>query len=120
MKVRTLFVAAAAFGASTTAQSTSPYGVFPQPNDTLRLQPCLGIGAIQKIPALNDTTAEQTWAAHFNPDPGSWKWGSSVTDTTDRGIFLCAYLDVSLDYTTKSDSRIARLAAVKTRCQGSR
>ncbi|KAG6199418.1 hypothetical protein E4U10_004938 [Claviceps purpurea] len=35
-----------------------------------------------------------------------------------RGIYLCGYLDVPLDYTNKSDARIARLAVTKYQVSG--
>ncbi|QPG95116.1 hypothetical protein C2857_007698 [Epichloe festucae Fl1] len=35
-----------------------------------------------------------------------------------RGIYLCGYLDVPLDYTNKSDTRIARLAVTKYQVSG--
>ncbi|POR39113.1 Carboxylesterase A [Tolypocladium paradoxum] len=35
-----------------------------------------------------------------------------------RGIYLCGYLDVPLDYTNKSDPRIARLAVTKYQVSG--
>lgn len=36
----------------------------------------------------------------------------------DRGIYLCGYLDVPLDYTNKSDTRISRLAVTKYQVSG--
>lgn len=35
-----------------------------------------------------------------------------------RGIYLCGYIDVPLDYTNKSDSRISRLAVTKYQVSG--
>lgn len=35
-----------------------------------------------------------------------------------RGIYLCGYIDVPLDYTNKSDTRIARLAVTKYQVSG--
>jgi hypothetical protein len=115
----TRFTTIVVFSAGAAAQSplASPYGTFSHAYDALRLQPCLAGGTFQAIPALNDTHAEQTWAALFNADPQSWLWGTSKANRT-TGIFLCGYLDVPLDYTNKSDGRIARLAVVKCQVSG--
>ncbi|KAK5659282.1 hypothetical protein OQA88_1375 [Cercophora sp. LCS_1] len=100
----------------------NPYGQFPKPNDPFRLLPCT-----EKTvpPKTNDTRPEQTWAATFDPDPSHWNWGPAASNGSNstgsyegRGIFLCGYLDVPLDYTNKSDPRIARLAVTKYQVSG--
>ncbi|KAK4452140.1 Alpha/Beta hydrolase protein [Podospora aff. communis PSN243] len=113
----TKLITIAILGVSAVAQATSfPYGTFPRSNDTLRLQPCPKTGFLT-VPALNDTQAERTWAALFKPDPETWLWGSSKPNGM-AGIFLCGYLDVPLDYTNTSDSRIVRLAVIKYQVSG--
>ncbi|KAK0648857.1 TAP-like protein-domain-containing protein [Cercophora newfieldiana] len=113
------WLTAATFATRAIAQSSpsSPYGTFPQANDAFRFQPCPNTGPFQTLPALNDTRAEQTWAALFNPDPNGWLWGTPKANVT-TGIYLCGYLDVPLDYTNKSDSRIVRLAVLKYQVSG--
>ncbi|KAK0724720.1 hypothetical protein B0H67DRAFT_482850 [Lasiosphaeris hirsuta] len=107
--------------------TTSPYGQFPQPNDAFRFLPCTDKTV---PPVLNDTSAAASWAALFDPNPANWSWGAPVgnssgnatTGTGDpysgRGIFLCGYLEVPLDYLNKSDSRITRLAVTKYQVSG--
>ena len=107
----------------------NPYGSFPRANDAFRLLPCTNKTV---PPPVNDTNAVQTWTALFNPDPKNWNWGPTrpASNTTGgsnttsgdpyagRGIFLCGYLDVPLDYTNKSDGRIVRLAITKYQVSG--
>jgi pimeloyl-ACP methyl ester carboxylesterase len=104
--------------------NTSPYGTFPRENDPFHLLPCTPATV---PPALDDSNAEQTWASRFDPNPGHWSWGSprfeengtaGADPYAGRGIYLCGYLDVPLDYTNKSDSRIARLAVTKFQVSG--
>ncbi|KAL1837610.1 hypothetical protein VTJ49DRAFT_3571 [Mycothermus thermophilus] len=110
------------------ADSTSPYGKFPVQGDPFRFIPCTGETV---LPPLDDQTAEQTWAARFDPNPDHWSWGTpqNLEDTeavaatsTDpyagRGIYLCGYLDVPLDYTNDSEIRIVRLAVTKYQVSG--
>ncbi|KAK4162328.1 hypothetical protein QBC43DRAFT_321752 [Cladorrhinum sp. PSN259] len=103
----------------------SPYGQFPLPSDPFHFLPCT---KSTLPPPLNDTSPERTWAAIFDPNPAHWSWGSNSTrnDTipkeddpyTGRGVYLCGWLDVPLDYTNKSDTRIARLAVTKFQVSG--
>ncbi|KAH8883358.1 hypothetical protein GQ53DRAFT_664083 [Thozetella sp. PMI_491] len=99
----------------------SVYGQFPKPNDPFQFLPCTRRTV---PPALNDTHPAQTWSDLFDPDPSHWSWGNTTTSnsTSDpyagRGIYLCGYLDVPLDYTNKSDTRIARLAVTKYQVSG--
>lgn len=104
--------------------NTSPYGKFPLPDDPFRFLPCT---PTTLPPPLDDSNAEQTWAALFDPNPDHWSWATpdgheSRTTAKDpyagRGIYMCGYLDVPLDYTNKSDSRIARLAVTKLQVSG--
>lgn len=103
---------------------TSPFGKFPAPDDPFRFLPCT---RETLPPPLDDDGAEQTWAARFDPDPSHWNWGPSrdaVNGTAGddpyagRGIYLCGYLDVPLDYTNASDGRVARLAVTKFQVSG--
>jgi pimeloyl-ACP methyl ester carboxylesterase len=105
---------------------SSPYGRFPLPKDPFRFLPCT---SATLPPPLDDDNPVRTWAARFDPNPEHWSWGNrregengTGIDDDDpyagRGIFLCGYLDVPLDYTNKSDSRIARLAVTKFQVSG--
>ncbi|KAJ4291468.1 hypothetical protein N0V88_006064 [Collariella sp. IMI 366227] len=58
-------------------------------------------------------------------DEAAWGWskrGGNASTGPDpyagRGIYMCGYLDVPLDYTNKSDPRIARLAVTKFQVSG--
>ncbi|WYZ43147.1 hypothetical protein EsH8_VI_000846 [Colletotrichum jinshuiense] len=100
----------------------SPFGQFPLPNDPFKLIPCTNTTV---PPALDDPNPEKSWAGLFDPDPSHWSWGNK-TDAGDedsdpysgRGIYLCGYLEVPLDYTNKSDARIVRLAVTKYQVSG--
>ncbi|KAK2610644.1 hypothetical protein N8I77_004058 [Diaporthe amygdali] len=98
----------------------SPYGNFPQPNDAFKFLPCTNI---TRPPALNDKDHEVSWAKLFDPDPDHWSWGNSTTGSSEdpyagRGIYLCGYIDVPLDYKNESDPRITRLAVTKFQVSG--
>lgn len=88
----------------------SPYGSFPDKNDPFHFIPCTDSS---RLPPLNDSTPHQSWAALFDPNPNHWNWGS-----TGRGIYLCGYLDLPLDYHNDSDSRIVRIAVTKFQVAG--
>lgn len=103
---------------------TSPYGQFPVAGDPFHFLPCTGATL---LPLLNDSAAEQTWAARFDPNPDNWSWGplrdrengrTGDDPYAGRGIYLCGYLDAPLDYTNKSDSRITRIAVTKLQVSG--
>ncbi|KAI1828395.1 alpha/beta-hydrolase [Xylaria intraflava] len=105
--------------------TSSEYGRFPAPDDPFQFLPCTNA---TWPPALDDSSPRQSWARLFDPDPENWSWGREVT-TVDRhvraddkyagrGIYMCGYLDVPLDYTNLSDSRIARLAITKFQVSG--
>ncbi|RDW71456.1 hypothetical protein BP6252_08019 [Coleophoma cylindrospora] len=105
---------------------SSPYGRFPVPNDPFRFIPCTSATV---PPALEDADPETSWAKLFDPDPSHWSWGRPKANKTKnslsdpyvgRGVFLCGYINVPLDYTNKSDSRIARLAVTKFQVSGLR
>ncbi|KAG5981138.1 hypothetical protein E4U55_003248 [Claviceps digitariae] len=108
------------------------YGDFPHKDDPFRFIPCT---INTTPPALNDSNPEQNWATLFDPDPRHWNWGRVRAGHSEeilssgepeprldryagRGIYLCGYLDVPLDYTNKSDVRIARLAVTKYQVSG--
>ncbi|KAK4241157.1 Alpha/Beta hydrolase protein [Achaetomium macrosporum] len=102
----------------------SPYGKFPIPKDPFHFLPCT---PATLPPPLDDDTPERTWAARFDPNPEHWSWANPRDDENGtmredpyagRGIFMCGYLDVPLDYTNKSDTRIARLAITKFQVSG--
>ncbi|KAJ5677828.1 Peptidase S33 tripeptidyl aminopeptidase-like C-terminal [Penicillium maclennaniae] len=88
----------------------SPYGSFPHQGDPFHFIPCTDAS---HLPPLNDPTPHQSWAAVFDPNPNHWRWGS-----TGRGIYLCGYLDLPLDYHNNSDPRIVRIAVTKFQVAG--
>lgn len=100
----------------------NPYGEFPRLGDPFRFIPCTNTSL---PPALDDPIPEASWAFQYDPNPEHWSWGNTTTGDGDqndpyegRGIYLCGYLDVPLDYTNASDSRIARLAITKYQVSG--
>lgn len=98
----------------------SPYGIFPQPNDAFRFLPCTNRTF---PPALDDKNHQVTWAKLFDPNPDHWAWGNKTAVTSEdpfagRGIFLCGYIDVPLDYKNESDTRITRQAVTKFQVSG--
>ncbi|KAK8040365.1 hypothetical protein PG991_000153 [Apiospora marii] len=82
---------------------------FPRADDPFRFIPCT---ATSLPPALDDPNPDKSWAKLFDPNPDHWNWGNRT------GIYMCGYLDVPLDYTNKSDPRIARLAVTKFQVSG--
>ncbi|KAI1111528.1 alpha/beta-hydrolase [Nemania sp. NC0429] len=103
-----------------------PYGRFPVPDDPFQFLPCTNA---TWPPSLDDTDPARSWARLFDPDPEHWSWGRAAAEGTrrarhpgdkysGRGIYLCGYLDVPLDYTNRSDPRIARLAVTKFQVSG--
>ncbi|KAI1746678.1 Alpha/Beta hydrolase protein [Xylaria castorea] len=107
------------------AQLKSPYGLFPLPSDPFHFIPCTNA---LSLPALDDSRPEETWATLFDPNPENWSWGVSKLNTvadkggddpySGRGIYLCGYLDLPLDYVNNSDTRIVRLAVAKFQVSG--
>lgn len=100
------------------------YSSFPVPNDAFHFIPCTPAVV---LPPLDDLQPEKTYAELFDPNPHHWSWGKpkSANQTVDLadpyaglGIYLCGYLDVPLDYTNKSDTRISRLAVTKFQVSG--
>ncbi|EPQ26190.1 uncharacterized protein PFL1_06126 [Pseudozyma flocculosa PF-1] len=121
---------------SSAPSSSRPYGTFPRRDDPFHFLPCTNVTL---PPALDDPNAETSWARLYDPDPRHWSWGrkpasndsvvaaSRRSDTDDdddddpyagRGIYLCGYLDVPLDYSNRSDDRIVRLAVTKFQVSG--
>ncbi|OLN87666.1 putative hydrolase YuaR [Colletotrichum chlorophyti] len=101
-----------------------PFGKFPLPRDPFRFIPCTNATI---PPSLDDYHSEETWAALYDPDPSNWSWGNKTTTAftngdsdpyAGRGIYLCGYLEVPLDYTNSSDARIVRLAVTKYQVSG--
>lgn len=100
----------------------SPYGQFPRPDDPFKFLPCTNT---TQPPALDDSSHEESWAGLFDPDPHHWSWGNKTASYeaidypyAGRGIYLCGYLDVPLDYLNKSETRIVRLAVTKYQVSG--
>ena len=105
--------------------SKPEYGVFPKKDDPFQFMPC----TTETVPpALDDPKSLQSWAKLYDPNPKHWSWGEVSEDTFEegilrdpfsgRGIYLCGFLDVPLDYGNKSDTRISRLAVTKYQVSG--
>jgi len=103
-----------------------PYGPFPLPEDPFHFIPCTNASI---PPALNDGNAGETWAALHDPNPQHWSWGAKRSkddgdaaeyhdEYSARGIYLCGYLDLPLDYHNHTDERIVRLAVAKYQVSG--
>ncbi|KAF2755694.1 alpha/beta-hydrolase [Pseudovirgaria hyperparasitica] len=92
----------------------SPYGRFPRFNDAFHFVPCTNTSV---LPDLDDANPEKSWASTFNPNPIHWSWGYR-DPFAGRGIYLCGYLDLPMDYTNASDQRIVRLAVTKYQVSG--
>ncbi|KUI65889.1 hypothetical protein VM1G_01932 [Cytospora mali] len=98
------------------------YGRFPQPDDAFKFLPCTNTTI---PPTLDDKDHEASWSKLYDPNPNHWSWGNA-TDTTailkdpyaGRGIYLCGYIDVPMDYHNESDNRIVRLAVTKFQVSG--
>ncbi|KAI8626048.1 alpha/beta-hydrolase [Xylariaceae sp. FL1651] len=101
----------------------TPYGRFPVPDDPFQFLPCTNSSW---PPALDDPNPKRSWARLYDPNPDNWSWGREVAESaahngdkySGRGIYLCGYLDVPLDYTNQSEPRIARLAVTKFQVSG--
>ncbi|KAH6645991.1 hypothetical protein BKA67DRAFT_582918 [Truncatella angustata] len=102
---------------------TSPYGTLPTHDDPFQFIPCTSLTV---PPALENANPNHTWASLFDANPDHWSWGNPDTNLTvdledpyaGRGIYLCGWLDVPLDYTNKSDERIIRLSVTKYQVSG--
>ncbi|KAI1150112.1 alpha/beta-hydrolase [Nemania diffusa] len=102
---------------------SSPYGQFPVPDDPFLLLPCTNA---TRPPSLDDPNPRRSWARLFDPNPENWSWGRPAAgdaaragdEYSGRGIYMCGYIDVPLDYTNRSDPRIARLAVTKFHVSG--
>ncbi|KAH8648413.1 protease [Xylariales sp. PMI_506] len=110
-------------GDTNSAVTGPSYGVFPAHDDPFQFLPCTSSSV---LPSLDDAEASKTWAQLYDPNPEHWSWGKpqdkkalSLEDPySGRGIYLCGYLDIPLDYTNASDSRITRLAVTKYQVSG--
>lgn len=97
------------------------FGVFPESEDPFHFVPCT---ANTILPHLDDPDALGSWGRDFDADPSHWSWGPARECSSSdhvyacRGIYLCGYLDVPMDYTNSSDYRIARLAVTKYQVSG--
>lgn len=97
--------------------SSSTHRDLPLYNDPFHFIPCTNATL---PPSLDDPDPFKTWASFFNPDPQRWSWGSATSSGPNprRGIYLCGYLDLPLDYLNRSDSRVVRLAVTKYQVSG--
>ncbi|KAG8406753.1 hypothetical protein J3458_021084 [Metarhizium acridum] len=112
------------------AKPANATGQFPKPDDPFNFIPCLSNTTIEGIPLLNDTNPKETWEKAFDPNPDKWVWGEAPDNSTtpgssnstdrykERGLYLCGYMDVPMDYLNKSDTRIQRLAVNKYQVSG--
>lgn len=106
---------AAAPAFETLPKSDDPFHFIPCTHETLP-------------PAIGDQNPEEAWAKLYEPNPENWSWGKPVAGqnglTNDpyagRGIYLCGYIDVPMDYTNKSDPRISRQSITKYQVSGLR
>lgn len=102
-----------------------PFGVFPRPDDPFHFLPCTNSTL---PPKLDDTDPAASWARLYEPNPAWWRWGDAAPPPPEeeshghpfvgRGIYLCGYLDVPLDWTNASDTRFVRLAVTKYQVAG--
>ena len=100
-------------------------GNFPDPSDPFHFIPCT---ADTLPPALDDAHPLESYTKLYDPNPAHWSWGEKPASSKKgkhddneyegRGVYLCGYLDVPLDYTNTSDKRIARLAVTKYHVSG--
>lgn len=101
--------------------TTFGYDKFPKADDPFQFIPCTHESL---PPELKDTNPKQSWARLFDPNPDHWNWGPATSkhnarDAYDgRGIYLCGYLDLPIDYTNLSDTRITRIAVTKYQVSG--
>ncbi|KAJ3156171.1 hypothetical protein HDU86_004139 [Geranomyces michiganensis] len=103
---------------------SSLFGRFPRNGDPFLFIPCTNETT---SPALSETDPAAVWARLFDPNPANWSWGNRTKEGNaagaqsayeGRGVYLCGYLDVPLDYTNKSDPRVVRLAVTKFQAAG--
>ncbi|KAJ3181715.1 hypothetical protein HDU87_000733 [Geranomyces variabilis] len=105
--------------------SSSLFGRFPRRGDPFAFLPCTNETT---SPALEEADPAAVWARLFDPNPANWSWGNRTRGSSSssgtlspyegRGVYLCGYLDVPLDYTSKLDPRVARLAVTKFQAAG--
>lgn len=100
----------------------STFGAFPKADDPFSFLPCTNTTI---PPSLDDHDHEASWAKLFDSDPSQWSWGNKTTTASSdddvyagRGIYLCGYIDVPMDYHNSSDTRINRLALTKFQVSG--
>ncbi|KAM3441174.1 hypothetical protein NHJ13734_002968 [Beauveria thailandica] len=97
----------------------SLYDALPRADDVFHFIPCTNATI---PPSLEDPNPESTWQGLFEPNPDHWSWADSDRKASDacsgRGIYLCGYLDLPLDYYNASDQRIVRLAITKLQVAG--
>ncbi|KAM3558970.1 hypothetical protein ARSEF4850_004357 [Beauveria asiatica] len=97
----------------------SLYDALPRADDVFHFIPCTNATI---PPSLDDPNPESTWQGLFEPNPDHWSWADSDRKASDacsgRGIYLCGYLDLPLDYYNASDKRIVRLAITKLQVAG--
>lgn len=84
--------------------SSHSWGTFPRKDDPFHFLPCTNLTL---PPDVSDTHPLQIWSSLYDSNPSHWSYGNS------SGLYLCGYLDVPLDYTNGSDTRISRLAITK-------
>ncbi|KAI0893659.1 Alpha/Beta hydrolase protein [Annulohypoxylon nitens] len=95
----------------------SPHSDLSPYNDSFHFIPCTNATI---PPSLDDPDPLKTWASLFEPDPRRWSWGNATGSKPRfrRGLYLCGFLDLPLDYLNATDERIVRLAITKYQVSG--
>lgn len=82
------------------------WGSFPRKDDPFHFLPC---SHNTLPPRLDDPDPLASWEQLHQPDSTQWLRGT----IQDKGLYLCGWLDVPLDYTNTTDQRVARLAVTR-------
>ncbi len=134
--VSDLFDAARAHVQHGRQHAANRYGSFPKAGDPFHFVPCSPSSL--PLPALSDPHPTKTWKKQFDPNVKHWSWGKpaagslqshshghgrkSEDPNAGRGIFLCGWLDVPLDYNNSSATAdghsFFRLAVTKYQVSG--
>lgn len=103
----------------TDLQGELPFGTFPKEGDPFQFIPCTDASI---LPSLLDNNPKESWKEVFDRNHDHWSWDSSETedDTSyeGRGVYMCGYFDVPLNYHDDTDKRIVRLAVTKFQVSG--
>lgn len=102
-----------------------PMASFPSRTIRSILSPCTNSSI---LPLLGDLEPQNSWEKLFDPNPDHWSWGQPSSNSTfeydplhpyaGRGIYMCGWLDLPLDYLNSSEARVVRLAITKYQVRG--